>query len=131
MPRFRFDKLVRDKLPEKYSELNQHIVSRRLVGQQLLSALRLKWIEEIQEVPLETGTREEIVDELGDAKQAYEDIKTSLGITEEEIETARLEKLEKKGGFSEGIFVETIELDEGDEWVGYYRTEPEKYKEER
>ncbi|MDB5177859.1 MAG: hypothetical protein JWO61_242 [Candidatus Saccharibacteria bacterium] len=129
MPIFQFNKLVRDKLPDMYEELGQRTVLQRLIGRELLQRLRQKLVEESSEIPFEDGTREEIIDELSDIEQVMDDIKAHLNISDEEIKAAKQKKLTKKGGFSDGIFVETIELNDDDEWVEYYRKEPEKYKE--
>ncbi len=129
MPTFRLNKLVRDKLPDVYDELGQQVRARRLIGRELLVALRSKLIEETAETPVDGEDRQAIVEELGDAAQARKDLQVVLGISDEEIEAARQRKFERKGGFSEGIFVETIMLDDDDKWVEYYRSEPDKYEE--
>jgi len=131
MTKFRFNKLVRDKLPSIYIELNQKIVFQKLKGKELLQGLKDKLIEEAAEVPLEGGTREQIISELSDVQQVVDDMKSELAITDNEIDEAKKQKLAKKGGFSDGIFVESIELDDNDEWVEYYRKEPLKYPEIR
>jgi predicted house-cleaning noncanonical NTP pyrophosphatase (MazG superfamily) len=129
MPIFQFNKLVRDKLPQLYVDLRQRITSRKLTGHELLIALRRKLIEEASEVPFEAGTREEIINELSDVEQVIKDIKSETNITDEEVEAARQRKFNEKGGFSNGTFVEQIELRNDDEWVEYYRAEPAKYPE--
>lgn len=129
MPTFAFHKLIRDKLPTMYAELNQRTVSRKLNGVEWLQALRTKLIEEAAEIPLEADNKEEIVGEISAVEQVLRDLKAALGISDQEVEAARLQKFAKKGGFSEGVFVETIELSDDDEWVAYYRQEPDKYPE--
>jgi len=129
MPIFQFNKLVRDKLPAVYTELNEKIVFRKLRGVELLRRLGEKLLEEVAEIPFEEGTREQIIDELSDVEQVMDDIKAQLDISDEEIRAAKSKKFAKKGGFSDGIFVETIELTDDDEWVKYYRQEPNKYAE--
>lgn len=129
MPIFQFNKLVRDKLPELYVTLQQTIVSRKLTGTEHLIALRRKLIEEASELPFEAGRREKIINELSDVEQVMTDIKSEANITDEEIEIARQRKFDEKGGFSEGVFVEQIELHDDDKWVEYYRAEPAKYPE--
>lgn len=129
MPTFQFNKLVRDKFPDIYERLGQRIVSHRITGATLLKALRSELIEETAEIPLETDNREKIILELSDVEQVKKDLMSVLGITDEEIEIARQQKYKEKGGFTDGIFVETISLADNDEWVDYYRNEPEKYKE--
>ena len=130
MPRFRFQKLVRDMLPASYASLDQKIVARRLTGKELLSAMRVKLIEEAAEIPFEDGSREDLTNEISDIQQVLDDMKAACGLSDEEVARAQETKFKKKGGFAEGIFVETIELNDGDEWVGYYRKDPKKYPEE-
>lgn len=129
MPTFRFNKLVRDKMPELYAAMNERIVSKKLTGKELLAALKDKMVEEAGEMPVESDERQALINELADVEQVMDDFKQVLGITDDEIGQAKQVKLQKKGGFSEGIFVETITLENEDEWVAYYRGEPEKYLE--
>ena len=129
MPIFQFNKLVRNKLPAIYKKLNETIVYRTLHGIELQIALRQKLIEEASEVPFEAGTREEVINELSDVEQVMKDIKSETNITDEEVEAARQRKFNEKGGFSNGTFVEQIELRDDDKWVEYYRAEPTKYPE--
>ncbi len=126
---FQFNKLVRDKLPQLYARLQQTIVTKKLSKDELLVALRQKLIEEASELPLESGMHAEIVSELSDVEQVMDDIRSQLGISCEEVNEAKQKKFVKKGGFSDGIFVEQIQLNEDDEWVDYYRAEPLKYPE--
>lgn len=129
MPTFGFNKLVRDKLPGIYDELNQKIVFRRIVGRELLLQQRAKLVEEAEEIPIDGNDRSEIISEISDAQQVIDDMKALLKISDEEVEAARLEKFNQKGGFLNGVFVEMIELKDGDPWIDYYRKEPHKYRE--
>ena len=129
MPTFQFNKLVRDKLPAIYKKLNEKIVYRSLRGKELQIALRQKLIEEAAEIPLEGGDRTSIINEISDVEQVLDDLKSELAIANEEIDQAKQKKYGVKGGFADGIFVEQIELFEGDEWIKYYRAEPAKYPE--
>lgn len=131
MPTFRFNKLVRDKLPKMYAQLRQAIVTKKLSDSELLIALHQKLIEEASEIPLESGTHTQVVSELSDVEQVMDDIRSQLGVSRKEVDEAKQEKFAKKGGFSEGIFVQQIELKNDDEWVAYYRAEPSKYPELR
>lgn len=129
MPKFRFNKLVRDKLPEIYNNLNQTIISRRIAGRELLEKLQNKLVEESAEIPVRSGDRSEIISELSDVRQVMFDMQSQLDITDDDIEVARLKKFDKKGGFSDGVYVEAITLTDDDPWVEYYRNQPEKYEE--
>lgn len=128
MPTFIFNKLIRDKLKEDYVRLDQRVTYKELDDTELIEALKQKIIEEANEIPA-SGSREDIIAELGDIQQVIDDIANRAGVSNEEIETARLAKFEKKGGFSEGLFVETITLKDDDEWVQYYRKYPERFEE--
>lgn len=128
MAKFVFKKLVRDKLPQMYKDLNQTIVSRTLTDSELHIRLRDKLVEEATEIPIDSDDRRMIINELSDVYQVLDDIRAELAISIDEVEDAKQKKFAKKGGFSNGIFVETIELYD-DKWLEYYRREPEKYKE--
>lgn len=129
MPTFQFNKLVRDKLPAIYKKLNETIVYRSLRREELQIALRQKLIEEAAEIPLEGGDRTSIINEISDVEQVLDDLKSELGISNEELNQAKQKKYSVKGGFTDGIFIEQIELLDGDKWIEYYRAEPSKYPE--
>lgn len=129
MPTFQFNKLVRDKLPQLYTQLQQTIVTKKLSADELLLALRQKFVEEAKEIPFESGSRADVISELSDVEQVMDDILSRLEISREEISEAKRKKFVKKGGFTDGIFVEQIQLNDDDEWVDYYRAEPLKYPE--
>ena len=129
MPTFQFNKLVRDKLPQLYTQLQQTIVTKKLTADELLLALRQKLIEEAKEIPFESGSRTDIVSELSDVEQVMDDILSRLEISRKEIGEAKHKKFVKKDGFTDGIFVEKIQLNDDDRWIDYYRAEPSKYPE--
>lgn len=128
MPTFIFNKLIRDKLKDEYVKLDQKATYKELNGTELFEELKQKIIEEANEIPT-SGPRKDIIAELGDVQQVIDDMAKRVGITNEEIETAKRVKFEKKGGFSEGLFVEKVTLKDNDEWVQYYRKYPEKFEE--
>ncbi len=129
MPVFTFNKLVRDKFRKLYDELGQKITTRPLTKSQLKEEIRKKIIEEAEELPTADAKNDQVVSEIADIQQALDDLKHIYGINDDEVRQAMDAKYEKKGGFREGLFVETIELREDDEWVAYYRREPHKYPE--
>jgi hypothetical protein len=69
------------------------------------------------------------MDELSSIKHVKRDTKVCLVITDYQIEAVRQNKIDVNGRFSDGVFIVTIESDDKDTWVVYYRNEPEKYKE--
>lgn len=129
MPVFTFNKLVRDKFRKIYDELGQKITTRLLTKSQLKEEIRRKIIEEAEELPTADTKNDVVVGEIADIQQALVDLKRAYGIDDDEIRQAMDAKYEKKGGFRDGLFVETIELRDDDEWVEYYRQQPYKYPE--
>lgn len=123
---FQLYKLVRDKLPEMMREMGQEPEVTKLAGDDRVRALIAKVTEELAELDPQDSS---FTKELSQVKQALVDlIEVSGG--DDEIERLRLEDLEKRGGFHEGLFVSKLHLSADDPWVGYYRKEPKKYHEE-
>ena len=130
MPKFRLNKLVRDKLRDEYTALNQKASYRQLTTAEHGEALKSKIVEEVNEISLDASS-EAIASELADVQQVLKDLMDAYGILAEDVEALRKRKFDKKGGFAEATFVETLELESSDEWVEYYRKDPERFKEEQ
>ena len=128
MPTFIFNKLVRDKLRDEYVRMNEKAEYRKLSRLEFSQELAHKIVEEVNEIPHE-GTKAEIAAELADAKQAMDDLMDLHDIKIKEVTDIQKMKFDKKGGFSEGNFVVSLELKDGDEWVEYYRKEPDIFVE--
>lgn len=128
MPKFTFNKLVRDKLPDVYKTLQQKITVRELSSDLYSEALCAKLVEEAEELP-GVNDRRVIMDELADVQQVVDDLMACHGISKEQLQKIQSDKKAQKGGFTNGVFVETIELKNNDKWVGYYRKNPKKYPE--
>ncbi len=128
---FKLAKLVRDKLPELFRQLNHKANYHQLEGDMLLDALKLKIIEEASELPLpNSDNREKQLSELGDVLQAFQDTVTARGFTMSEVETAKSVKYAEKGGFKDGCYVETVSVPSDDEkWLTYYRNDPKRFPE--
>jgi predicted house-cleaning noncanonical NTP pyrophosphatase (MazG superfamily) len=127
MAKFLLDKLIRDKLRAEYKKLNQKAEYRRLSKDEYAEALKQKLLEEVNEIDL--SDRQSIVEEVADAYQVLEDMLIANNIGLEEVEKVKHAKFEKKGGFTEATYIETLELTDDDEWNDYYRKHPELYKE--
>ena len=125
---FLFNKLIRDALKDEYEKIGQVAVYKKLSELELLEAFRQKVIEEAKELPFD-GTKQDLVSELADIRQVIDDIAALRGITNAEITKAKEKKFAKKGGFMGGHFVETLSLQDDDEWVAYYRKQPDVYRE--
>ncbi len=134
MPKFEFNKLVRDGLRKEYEDKGQRAEYIELSPIELKRQLARKALEEAKELVelvSQDGLEniESITEEIGDIKQSIMDLMEVYSIDENQVEKARLEKFERKGGFSGGTFVSTLELNEDDEWAEYYRSQPDIYRE--
>ena len=129
MPRFTFKKLIRDKILELHQQAGHTIEHRFLSGNELKEALRLKLHEEADEIPVRDSVDDEIIEEIADVQQIIDDLKAEYGISDTQLQTVQKAKYDKKGGFRRGVFVDTVEADESDEWTAYYRKSPMKYHE--
>ena len=127
MATFIFNKLIRDKLKAEYEKMNQKAIYRELSKEEFAEALKQKLVEEAREI--DARDKASVINELADIYQVVEEMTALYGISPEEVGKVKMAKYEKKGGFSERLFVERLELTDDDEWNEYYRKEPEVFKE--
>jgi len=99
-----YNKLVRDGIPQIINDEGKIATTRRLANRELIQALVAKLGEEGEEY-LESMAAEEIADIL----EVVYGIISASGESIENIELIRSRKKEERGGFSEGIFLESVE----------------------
>lgn len=132
MIRFYLQKLVPDKV-EHYSVIDpkiKHVEYRTLSNEEHLQELIKKIKEEADEIPLgNTIASNDKVKELADLQIVFDELRTRLGLTAEDVNQAVLKKLDYRGGVSKGHFVEYIDMADDSEWVASYRKQPDKYEE--
>lgn len=129
MPTFEFNKLIRDKILALHIEAGHDIAYKKLTGEELKTKLRSKLHEEADEIPIRAAADDEIIEEMSDVQQVLDDLKREYGITDEQVAAKQQAKFAKKGGFADGVYVESVTLAEDDEWTAYYRAAPDKYPE--
>lgn len=129
MPTFVFTKLIRDKILALHIEAGHEIKYKKLTGEALKAKLRNKLHEEADEIPIREVADDEIVEEISDVQQVLDDLKREYGISDEQVRRVQESKFVRKGGFSDGVYVESVTADENDEWTAYYRAAPDKYPE--
>ena len=99
-----YNKLVRDKIPEIIcSDNGKNCITRVLEDHEYLSSLNTKLQEEMKEY-LQSGKVEELAD-LEEVLRAILDVK---GISYDEFEKIRNEKVLKRGAFKKKIFLESV-----------------------
>lgn len=122
------NKLVRDRLVADYERLEQKAEYRKLSPQEHKCELIRKIIEEVSEINPD-DTTDKIAGEIADLQQVIKDFMSLCNINDEQVETFRQAKFDKKGGFMDGAYVTTITLSDDDEWVKYYRERPNIFPE--
>lgn len=128
MIKFNCNKLSRDKTlknMEREGIITTHIV---LQGKALIDALNKKLIEEAHEV-VEAHDRNDVVSELVDVLEVIDGLCKAYGISHDEIASAKKATHQKRGGFEQGLFLQTIEMASDNPWVAHFRKSPEKYPE--
>jgi predicted house-cleaning noncanonical NTP pyrophosphatase (MazG superfamily) len=103
MKRKMYNKLVRDKIPEIIEKSGKYALVQVLSDNEFEDMLDKKLQEEVEEY-LRDGTVEEFAD-IQEVLIAILDIK---GISNEEVQSVRLNKLQKYGGFSRRIFLKEV-----------------------
>lgn len=122
--KIRFDKLVRDKIPEKIAADGYVLKSHKIENyEEYINALCEKideeakelsssfaWFEHVTEVEPGDHTFEYLmmVDEFADLYEVLEIIKNRCHISEAEIEAAREAKNKENGSFSKKYFLEWV-----------------------
>jgi len=124
---FELKKLVRDKFVEIFIAQGQVPHYRFLSKDEHRVYLADKVVEEARE--LANTPPDSITEEIGDVQQALDDLRRTYGITKAELDTVMRAKRAKSGGFGKGLFIESLDLKEGDPWIEYYRKEPERFHE--
>lgn len=127
MPKFKFAKLVRDKIVEHQLASGAIPSYHQLSPNQHKVELVKKIIEESREIS--QAQPNEIAMEIADVQQALDDLKEQYGLTDKDISKAQAIKNEKNGAFKQGLYVEYVEVDDNSEWAAYYRKNTDRYPE--
>lgn len=99
----RFNKLVRDKIPEMLEAKGQMCETEILSDERYLEMLEAKLVEECTEYQID-GSIEELVDII----EVIYAIAGARGVTEGELDRLRVEKATKNGRFKEKIFLKEV-----------------------
>jgi predicted house-cleaning noncanonical NTP pyrophosphatase (MazG superfamily) len=97
----RYDKLVRDRIPEIIAASGKHPQVRVLDDDAYAQALAAKLAEELQEYQQGGG-----LEELLDVVEVVQAIVEDQGMSWEEFERQRVVKQEERGGFAQRLLLE-------------------------
>ena len=120
--KYTYNKLVRDKIPENINSMEGRKATWRIMDDdEYIKELNKKLLEEAHEF-----IEENAVEELADIMEVIQSIMRVKNISYEELKNVQQMKREKKGGFSNKIYLVEVEQDKADE-----REEQEMKKEWR
>jgi predicted house-cleaning noncanonical NTP pyrophosphatase (MazG superfamily) len=107
----RYDKLVRDTIPEIIQAQGYHPVTRILDDASYQAALLAKLAEETREA--EEASAAELPAELADIVEVIQALAASVGMSPAQLLARAAEKRTRRGGFEKRIFLESVELVNG------------------
>lgn len=109
MKRKIFNKLVRDKIPELLDKNGGETETKILDDEEYIKCLYEKLKEECAEV-IGATSRGDLIEELADLSEVILSLTKAKNIDMEEIESTRIEKREKRGGFGSKIFLKSSNI---------------------
>ena len=104
-----YNKLIRDRIPEVMEKEGVKFRVRILNDEEYKEELLKKLVEEAKEVLETKGDRIELVREIGDILEVIESIQKIFELNKDEIEKVKNEKKNKRGGFKEKLFLESVD----------------------
>jgi [ribosomal protein S5]-alanine N-acetyltransferase len=125
---FQQNKLWRDKAVERMENLGSKIHWKRLDDVQADKQLRLKMLEESQEV-LEAKSKDELIEELADVLEVMQALSKVNNISWDDIVLVQNKKRQERGGFDDRKFVTNAEHPKGSFGEQYCLKNLEKYPE--
>ena len=104
MKKIHYNKLIRDKIPERIKESGGELRARRLSAEEYEEEL-IKKVGEESSGLLSAKTKKELISELADVIDVVDEIKKFKKITTKQIKGAQKEAFMKKGGFKKRTFL--------------------------
>ena len=126
--RFKFEKLIRNKIPNIIRAKNIDVFSYIMEQTEYIQELKQKLLEEAEEV-IAAISKDDITEEIADVFEVAYALADVYGIKYDQIERIRLAKKESRGGFDDKIYTTYIEMNKNNKESEYYLARPEKYPE--
>ncbi|MAF25408.1 phosphoribosyl-ATP pyrophosphohydrolase [bacterium] len=115
-------KLVRDKIVDNILKEGGKVDSNTLNDEQFVEELKKKLQEELDELmKVKYCDKKNLINEISDIQLLINYLLKVLEISKEELDKKQAEKAIKAGSFDKRIFVETVTLQNNDEWIEYYQ----------
>ena len=99
-----YNKLVRDRIPEIIEASGNTCITEILSDEEYLKMIDAKFDEELAEYH-----KDQNIEELADMLEVIYAAAVDRGYSIEELEKVRVEKAEKRGGFSKKILLKEVE----------------------
>jgi predicted house-cleaning noncanonical NTP pyrophosphatase (MazG superfamily) len=103
-----YNKLVRDKIPQIIESKGKKFSAKVLNDEGYIKYLKEKAYEELDEY-CAAKTDDEAMEELADLLEVIRALVKQHGSSIEEVESVRIDKAEKRGGFQEKLFLIEVE----------------------
>jgi predicted house-cleaning noncanonical NTP pyrophosphatase (MazG superfamily) len=100
----RYNKLIRDKIPEIIREAGWIPVTKVLEEKEFLSAAKKKVLEEAKEL-IQAKDKKGIIDEIIDIQELLDVLMLEVGLSKAEIKKLQTKKRKKRGGFKKKLFL--------------------------
>lgn len=104
MKKIYYNKLIRDKIPEKIKKSGGDFKARKLKPKEFEKELIKKTGEEADGL-LAAKSKKKLIEELADVMDIIQEIKKLKGITAQQIKRAQKESAKTKGGFKKKLFL--------------------------
>lgn len=129
MRKFKFAKLVRDKIVDQIVSNGNKPNWRVLSDEDYIKELKNKILEEASEIS-KSEDSEDLVKELADVQEIVDNLLDTLKVSKKQFKEIQNKKNKKAGSFKKRLYIEYVETtdDEG-EWTKYNLAHPDKYPE--
>ena len=127
MRKFKFSKLVRDKIVEDIISNGGKPKWKTLSNKEYIHELKKKLVEETLELLNAEGS--EIPEELADVQEIIDNLLAALVITKNKFTEIQKKKNHKRGSFKKRQYIDTVEVEDSAEVVKFYLDHPDKYPE--
>ncbi len=117
--KFKYDKLVRDNIPELIEKNGAKVNQKILNEKNYLIELKKKLIEEVAEM-VDAKKKEDILNELSDVQEIVDNLLMALGCNAKDLKKIQIQKNKKNGSFKKRIYINYIKADDDFTWLNYH-----------
>ena len=127
--RFYFNKMIRDHLPQMMQNTGINVVSHEMNGDEYVQRLKNKLVEEADELCAAIAPRE-VSEEIGDVLAVLKALAQYHHLDFSKVVASAEQKTLEKGGFSNPVCIDYIEIPENHPKLDDYIQRPQDYPEQ-